>query len=117
MSFQKTCENINNPVINFSKLNKYIAKKFRKCVNGAGNRSLLSYSKSSATCLLKYNNYKKQQYLSAAYDYILEFWTVLNKNFYDILKLPYGITKIQIFFKPVFNAIVNKDRRKKQCHS
>lgn len=50
-------ENSNYPVIEAGKLDQYIAEEIRKCVNGSVNRRLLSYSKSLATCLLKYNNY------------------------------------------------------------
>lgn len=38
-------------------LDTYIAEEIRKEVNGATNRNVLSYSKSLAVCLLKYNPY------------------------------------------------------------
>lgn len=50
-------EDINHSIIEAGKLNQYIAEEIRKCVNGSTNRSFLSYSKSLATCLLKYNKY------------------------------------------------------------
>ena len=45
------------PLINKQKVDEYIALKIREEVNGSRNRELLSYSKSLATCLLKYNKY------------------------------------------------------------
>ncbi|MDE6627235.1 MAG: hypothetical protein K2K56_12805 [Lachnospiraceae bacterium] len=41
--------------VNKEQIDYYIASKIREEVNGSKNRNLLSYSKSLATCLLKYN--------------------------------------------------------------
>ena len=45
------------PTVNKGQIDNYIASKIREEVNGSKNRSLLSYSKSLATCILKYNKY------------------------------------------------------------
>ncbi len=50
-------ESFEFPMIDKSQIDKYIAVKIREEVNGASGRSLLSYSKSLATCLLKYNRF------------------------------------------------------------
>lgn len=45
------------PTVNKGQIDNYIASKIREEVNGSKNRNLLSYSKSLATCILKYNKY------------------------------------------------------------
>lgn len=45
------------PTVNKEQIDNYIASKIRDEVNGSKNRNLLSYSKSLATCILKYNKY------------------------------------------------------------
>lgn len=45
------------PTVNKKKIDNFIASKIREEVNGSKNRNLLSYSKSLATCILKYNKY------------------------------------------------------------
>lgn len=45
------------PIINKVQIDNYIAQKIREEVNGSKNRELLSYSRSLATCILKYNKY------------------------------------------------------------
>lgn len=44
-------------LVSKAQIDEHIASKIRKEVNGAKSRSLLSYSKSLATCILKYNKY------------------------------------------------------------
>ncbi len=46
-----------NYLIDKSKVDEYIAGEIRKEINGSKDRKLLSYSKSLATCILKYNIY------------------------------------------------------------
>ncbi len=43
------------PRINKQCIDKYIAEKIKKAVNGSDKRDILNYSKSLAVCLLKYN--------------------------------------------------------------
>lgn len=43
------------PTIPYNELDYYIADQIRKEVNGSKKRKLLSYSKSLATCILKYD--------------------------------------------------------------
>lgn len=45
------------PLIDKEEVDKYIALKIREEINGSKSRELLSYSKSLATCILKYNKY------------------------------------------------------------
>lgn len=45
------------PLVDKTRIDEYIALKIREEVNGAKSRELLSYSKSLATCILKYNKY------------------------------------------------------------
>lgn len=47
----------NTPEINKNDIDNYIAQKIREEINGTQNRELLSYSKSLATCILKYNRF------------------------------------------------------------
>lgn len=48
----------NAPVIDKDDIDEYIAEKIRYAINGSKNRQILSYSKSLATCLLKYNKFE-----------------------------------------------------------
>lgn len=43
------------PKMKMKDMEKYIAEEIRKEINGSGNRTLLSYSKSLGVCLIKYN--------------------------------------------------------------
>ncbi len=45
------------PLVDKEQVDKYIALKIRDEINSSKNRELLSYSKSLATCILKYNKY------------------------------------------------------------
>lgn len=45
------------PSVDKEQVDKYIALKIREEINGSKSRELLSYSKSLATCILKYNKY------------------------------------------------------------
>lgn len=45
------------PIVEKNQVDKYIALKIREEINGSKSRELLSYSKSLATCILKYNKY------------------------------------------------------------
>lgn len=45
------------PTVDKSQIDNFIASKIRDEVNGSKSRELLSYSKSLATCLLKYNGF------------------------------------------------------------
>lgn len=43
------------PEMQYKELDTYIANQIRKEINGAGDRKILSYSRSLATCILKYD--------------------------------------------------------------
>jgi|GEM_PF-6122264 len=45
------------PLVDKELVDKYIALKIREEINGSKSRDVLSYSKSLATCILKYNKY------------------------------------------------------------
>lgn len=51
-------DEFNAPVIDKYDIDEYIAEKIRYEINGSKNRQILSYSKSLATCLLKYNKFE-----------------------------------------------------------
>lgn len=53
----RTYDEFTTPTVNKGQIDNYIASKIREEVNGSKNRNLLSYSKSLATCILKYNKY------------------------------------------------------------
>lgn len=46
-----------SPFLSKEEVDSYIARKIREEINGSKNRSILSYSKSLATCILKYNKF------------------------------------------------------------
>lgn len=50
-------EDENLPIMKKTEVESYIANQIRKQINGSKDRILLSYSKSLAICLLKYNQY------------------------------------------------------------
>lgn len=50
-------EDFSKPIIEKTQIDNYIANLIRDEINGAQGRKILSYSKSLATCLLKYNNF------------------------------------------------------------
>lgn len=67
------------PVMRKGEVKSYIAEQIRKQVNGSKDRMLLSYSKSLAVCLLKYNEYCDNE-LHICYDDCMVFNSVI---YYD----------------------------------
>lgn len=64
----------NVPIIEKGKIDQYISGKIRAEINNSQTRDLLSYSKSLATCLLKYNNFTDNElhiYDTSEYDYFV----------------------------------------------
>ncbi len=56
-NLRKQDENFESKLLEKSKVDKYIAINIQKEINGSKDRKVLSYSKSLATCLFKYNKY------------------------------------------------------------
>lgn len=88
--------------VNKAEIDNFIAQKIREEINNSKNRELLSYSKSLATCILKYNTFADNElhiYIPRCIDYICY---ISNKN--NIKYKPYSIgNRITGEKKPLFN--------------
>ena len=78
-------ENFNFPCINTKEFDFYIAQKIRDEINGSKKRTLLSYSKSLATCILKYNKYCDND-LHVYSDPYINYFSYLTPEKYRYLK-------------------------------
>ena len=54
-------EEVEKPIIKKMEIDQYIASKIRAEINGHNKRDILSYSKSLAVCLLKYNKFNDNE--------------------------------------------------------
>jgi hypothetical protein len=89
------------PLVDKEQVDIYIAMKIREGINGSKKRELLSYSKSLATCILKYNKYTDNELhiciINGRKDYIS--YTSPKDN----VKWKYYFIQDRINGKPLFN--------------
>lgn len=69
-------ENYDYTLIDKENVDSYIAEEIRKQINCCNSREVLSYSKSLATCLLKYNNFADNELHILNSSYLNFFWYI-----------------------------------------
>lgn len=94
-----SCE-FNAPVVEKDQIDEFISMKIRAEINNSHERDLLSYSKSLATCLLKYNKFTDNElhiYINYGYNYI----KYLSCS--DKLKVKNYSIEDRLYGEPIFN--------------
>ena len=84
-------ENYDYPLVDKEEIDIYIASEIRKQINCSNEREVLSYSKSLATCLLKYNNFADNELHIMSSNYLNSLWYINSNGEYE--RKPYHIKK------------------------
>lgn len=84
-------ENYNYIQVDKEDIDSYIATEIRKQINCSNEREVLSYSKSLATCLLKYNNFADNELHIMSSNYLNSLWYINSNGEYE--RKPYHIKK------------------------
>ncbi len=94
------------PYIDVNNINNFIAKEVRKQVNCTRDRNLLSYSKTLATALLKYNKYVDNE-LHISLEYRIDVIRFIDEISNCIKEIPYSI----IYDKSIYLKMIHGKTR------